>query len=269
MHLSSATPLIVTRPEPAASQWVQELRARGFPAQALPLIETAPAPDAAALQQAQHGVAQGQWDAVMFVSGQAVQHFLTHDKGAGESRGAAAAETVAWVTGEGTAAALQRAGWPAARIVQPAPDAPQRDSEALWAQVAASVRSGAVRRVLIVRGGDETGRVQGRDWLAERLRESGAQVTQVVAYVRRAPQWSEKQRRDAMRLADGGALWLLASSQALQHLCALLPQQDWSGAAALATHPRIARAARAAGFGQVQLALSPSLDAVLALLHNA
>lgn len=261
MLLSSTTPLIVTRPEPAAGEWVRELRVHGIAAQALPLIETAPAPDAAALQQAQQGVARGAWDAVMFVSGQAVQHFLAPGV-------AAASETVAWVTGEGTAAALQRAGWPAARIVQPAPDAPQRDSEALWAQVAASVQAGSVRRVLIVRGGDAAGRVQGRDWLAQRLRACGVQVQEVVAYVRRAPHWGETQRAEAARLTDGGALWLFASSQALAHLQQLLPQQDWSRAAALATHPRIAEAARAAGFRQVHLAPSPSLEAVLALLHN-
>lgn len=259
MLLSSATPLIVTRPEPAAGEWVRELRAHGIAAQALPLIETAPAPDAAALQQARQTLAQQ--DAVMFVSGQAVQHFLA-------SGVAAAPETAAWVTGEGTAAALQRAGWPAARIVQPAPDAPQRDSEALWAQVESDVQAGRVRRVLIVRGGDVAGRVQGRDWLAARLRACGVQVQEVVAYVRRAPHWGETQRAEAARLTDGGALWLFASSQALAHLQQLLPQQDWSRAAALATHPRIAEAARAAGFRQVHLAPSPSLEAVLALLHN-
>ena len=156
LALTTFFPLIVTRPEPAAGEWVRELRAHGIAAQALPLIETAPAPDAAVLQQAQQGVACGQWDAVMFVSGQAAQYFLM----AGT---AAAPETAAWVTGEGIAAALQRTGWPRARIVQPAADAPQRDSEALWVQVAASVQAGEVQRVLIVRGGDTAGRVQGRD----------------------------------------------------------------------------------------------------------
>ena len=256
LDVSAFSPLIITRPQPVANEWMRALAARGVAARALPLIETAPAPDVAALQRARQDVPQQ--DAVMFVSGQAVQHFLT------PPGLAAASEAAAWVTGEGTAAALQRAGWPAARIVQPAPDAPQRDSEALWAQVGASVRAGAVRRVLIVRGGDESGRVQGRDWLAARLRECGVQVAQVVAYVRRAPQWSAAQRAEAARLAAGGALWLLASSQALQHLCALLPQHDWSGAAALTVHPRIAAAAREAGFGHVVQAAAASLDAVLA-----
>ena len=256
--LTAFSSLIVTRPEPAASEWARALAACGVPALALPLIEIAPAPDAAALLEA----ARQHWDAMMFVSGQAVRHFFVAAADALPAPGAAA-----WTTGEGTAAALRQAGWPAARIVQPAPEAPQRDSEALWAQVQADVQAGRVRRVLIVRGGEKGGHAQGRDWLAQRLREGGADVAETVAYVRRAPQWSAAQCAEAARLAASGALWLFASSQALRHLCALLPQ-DWSRAAALATHPRIAEAVRAAGFGQVHLAPAPSLDAVLALLHN-
>jgi uroporphyrinogen-III synthase len=46
-------------------------------------------------------------------------------------------------------------------------------------------------------------------------------------------------------------VWLFSSSEAVAHLRSLAPGQSWSRACALATHPRIAQAARAAGFGVV------------------
>jgi len=49
------------------------------------------------------------------------------------------------------------------------------------------------------------------------------------------------------------------------HLRGLAPGADWSAARAVASHPRIAQAAREAGFGRVDLA-PPSAAAVAALL---
>ena len=64
-----------------------------------------------------------------------------------------------------------------------------------------------------------------------------------------------------------GSLWLLSSSQALEHLCAALPGQDWRQARALATHPRIAQAARNAGFGEVR-ECRPALADVAASIES-
>ncbi|WP_415139457.1 uroporphyrinogen-III synthase [Ottowia sp.] len=122
-------------------------------------------------------------------------------------------------------------------------------------------------RVLIVRGGDAQGRLAGRHWLAEQLRAAGAVVDQVVAYRRRAPVLDAAQRALAEAAAQGGSRWLFSSSEAIANLRAALPAQDWSAAAALATHPRIAEAARAAGFGRVR-DVPPSLDAVVASIES-
>ncbi|MFO1272722.1 MAG: hypothetical protein U1F50_13800 [Rubrivivax sp.] len=46
-------------------------------------------------------------------------------------------------------------------------------------------------------------------------------------------------------------LWVFSSSEAVRNLQALAPGADWSPALAVASHPRIAEAARAAGFGRV------------------
>jgi len=114
---------------------------------------------------------------------------------------------------------------------------------------------------LVVRG--ETG----RDWLADALRQHGAQVHFVEAYRRTVPVPSPAQQALlAQALAQPSAFcWLFSSSEAVGHLPALAPGADWSRARALATHPRIAEAARRLGIGQVGLA-EPSPQAVAAAL---
>jgi uroporphyrinogen-III synthase len=76
-------------------------------------------------------------------------------------------------------------------------------------------------------------------------------VAFVVAYQRRAPLWSDSDRDHAAQAASDGAVWLFSSSQALQQLQRLMPDQKWSQARALATHPRIAAALSIQGWGQV------------------
>jgi uroporphyrinogen-III synthase len=163
----------------------------------------------------------------------------------------------AWATGMGTRNGLVDAGMPLARIDCPGDDSIQFDSEALWQIVEAQCRSGD--RVLVVRGGD------GRDWLEQRLAEKGAAVETVQAYRRMAPAWQEPQRklaRDANR-----DTWLFSSSEAVRNLQYGLPQQQWQGARAIATHPRIAQAARDAGFGVV-CESRPPLDDIVATLES-
>ncbi len=261
-----ATPrLIVTRPAAEAARWVDELQARGIDAQALPLIEIAPEPNTgplAAAHEALHG-----YDAAMFVSANAAQGFFKLNRpSARADKAPAAISTRAWSTGPGTTRAVLAAGWPSERLDAPPPGSTQFDSEALWARVQHQIRPGL--RVLIVRGGDAQGRLAGRHWLAEQLRAAGAVVDQVVAYRRRAPVLSAAQRALAEAAAQDGSLWLFSSSEAIANLRAALPSQDWSAAAALATHPRIADAARAAGFGRVR-DVPPTLDAVVASIESA
>jgi uroporphyrinogen-III synthase len=114
------------------------------------------------------------------------------------------------------------------------------------------------RSALIVRGDG------GRDEFAHALRGSGAAVEFVSAYRRAPPRWTEDELRLAREAlaAPASHLWLLSSAEAIGHLATLLPGAQWQGALALATHPRIAERARAAGFGRVVEA-SPTLDAVV------
>lgn len=243
--------LIVTRPRAQAAPWVRELQALGQEASALPLIEIAALDDPAPVRQAWLGL--GDRALVMFVSANAVMHFFA---AAPPGRGWPAG-VLAGSTGPGTSAALRAAGVPAALLVEPAADAQKFDSEALWARLAGDDWAG--RSALVVRGED------GRDWLAETLRQRGAAVDFVAAYRRRPPALSaEEQALLQQSLAEpAGRLWLFSSSEAVGHLRTLAPAADWSRSAALASHPRIAQAARTAGFGRVDL-VAPRPSAVAA-----
>ena len=255
---------LVTRPLHEAQQWVHALQQRGLAAQALPLIAIGPAPDAQALQAARARTTE--YRALMFVSGNAAQHFFDEKTAlALAGQAPAAIKTRVWSPGPGTAQTLQQLGVPAACIDRPAHDAAQFDSEALWVQVQGQITPGA--RVLIVRGteADAPAHGSGRDWLAQQIQAAGGQVEFVVAYTRRPPAFTPAQSAQAQAGARNGALWLLSSSQALAHLCAALPGQDWHQARALATHPRIAQAARAAGFGAVH-ECRPALEDVAAAI---
>jgi uroporphyrinogen-III synthase len=248
--------VFVTRPEAEARRWVDDLRQRGFDAVAFPLIAILPVSDAATLRSAWAGLAS--YRAVMFVSGNAVRHFFDHAP-AGAHWPAA---TRAWATGAGTQGALIAAGVDGALIDAPPADSAQFDSETLWAQVARQVR--AADRVLIVRGGDAHGQASGRDWLADHVVAAGGRVDTAVSYRRAAPQLGEDERALATA-ADG--VWLFSSSEAIAHLVAAFAGHSWQAARAIATHPRIAQAARSAGFGVV-CESRPALTAVVAVLES-
>jgi uroporphyrinogen-III synthase len=262
--------IIVTRVQPQAQQWVAQLQELGFDALALPLIEVRAVSDTAPLQAAWHDLPK--FAAVMFVSRAAVDFFFIENSAqALIKKGRDAINTRFWSTGPGTAQALLRHGLAAAQIDSPPEQAGQFDSEALWAQVQAQIKPGD--RVLIVRGDSEgddalAGTMRpgvGRDWLADRLSHAGAQVQFVVAYRRGPPVWGAAEQAVARRGATDGALWLLSSSEAVAHLKDLLPGQDWVAAQALATHPRIAEAARQQGFGQVAVTRPTLVDVVASI----
>ena len=260
--------LIVTRPLREAQQWVLDLSAQGFEALALPLIHIGPVDNAEALRLAREHL--NDYVAVMFVSANAVDYFFESNKLPEHvHRAVPAIKTRAWATGPGTTRALLKAGVAPEWLDAPALEASQFDSEALWQRVSAQVTPGA--RVLIVRGQDaagvgSAGSGVGREWLAERIVHAGGQVDFVVSYQRSAPIFSPFEQALAQQAATDGSVWLFSSSEALSHLVNKLPGQSLAGARALATHPRIAQAAKAAGFGLV-LESRPTLVEVIACLN--
>jgi uroporphyrinogen-III synthase len=144
-------------------------------------------------------------------------------------------------------------------------------------------------QLLVVRGGRASQELPaspaassgiGREWLAEQVESAGGSVGWLLAYVRGAPHWTDADYARAASARYGAAIWLFSSSECVAHLHALTQsapvtwrdsagsgQPYWSGSVALATHPRIAKAARAAGFGTVHLT-RPGLADVLASIES-
>jgi uroporphyrinogen-III synthase len=247
--------LIVTRPAAQAGAAVAQLRARGIDAVAVPLIAIVPLADDAALVALWRSLAAQRL--VVFVSANAVLRFVA----ARPAEAPWPESTLAAAPGPGTAEALRAAGVPESAVVEPAADAAQFDSEALWLQLQGRDWQGA--RVVVVRG--ETG----RDWLGERLADAGADVHSLAAYTRALPTFDA----DAARIVEAAAahpeawLWLFSSSEAIGHLQTVAGPGRWSGSRAIATHPRIAARARQAGFAEVQ-EVEPGLDAVVACIQS-
>ena len=271
--------VIVTRPQGDAQRWVLALERHGIAALALPLIDIRPLSDARAVAAAWRSWRD--YDAVMFVSTPAVEHFFAQQPPAVDAT-ADGSGPRCWAPGPGTVAALLRHGVAPQQIDAPAPDSGQFDSEALWRGVAQQVRPGW--RVLVVRGAahdleatasgapgppaDGSGaRGQGREWLAGQLRRAGAQVDFAAAYWRSPPEPQRLRRAVAEHAIDRDDLWLFTSAQAIDHLRAGLAGQDWSQARAIATHPRIAVHARAAGFAVVWES-RPALDDIVASIKS-
>ncbi len=257
--------VLVTRPAGDAAPWVEALQAAGHDALALPLIDVAPATH---LQPVRQAWADWQaWQAVMFVSAQAVRFFFAERPVAAPWTGPRC-----WATGPGTRKALLQAGVPEALIDSPAAEAAQFDSEALWQRVGPQVHAGG-QPVLIVRGWDASANTgdallgAGRDWLAQQLQAQAVEVQFVVSYERCVPVWTSAQRTLATQAATDGSVWYFSSSQAVAHLAQALPDQSWAMARCLATHPRIAQRAQALGFSTVCM-VKPVLADVLASLES-
>ena len=276
---TKAPRVLVTRPALDAQHWVQLLKQNGFLAEAFPLIEIAPLTavvDVEAMEQVLHTL--GRYSALMFVSSNAVSHFFGSKEAAApsiHSRPAIKdiATTVRFLApGPGTAAALRAVGVPQDQIDAPSLDAAQFDSDALWQVIGGQDWAG--RRVLIVRGKGEVNHslqahAPGRDWLAQQWLAAGASVEFVSVYERRSPHLSAAQIDQAKSAAAVGAVWLFSSSEAVANLLEQtgLAGVDWHQSRAIATHPRIAQAARAAGWGVV-VESRPALDDIVMCLRS-
>jgi len=121
------------------------------------------------------------------------------------------------VMGEGSLARLATYGLSDANatIFRPL-DRERTDSETLLETLDLDALRG--KRVLIVRG------ESGRELLGDRLREHGVAVSQVAAYRRTAPSWTEERRRQLLTLLDERNEWLITSSEALRIFDSLVRQ---------------------------------------------
>ena len=238
---------IVTRPGQAGERLTEELRRRGRDALWWPAFAIGPAPDEPRAREILARVADH--DLVIFVSPAAVH--------------AAAPLLQGWPTataigavGHATAQAIAEViRVPAATPIVAPSASSGAGSEAFWDEWQHCGRT--ARRVLILRA------QAGREWLARRFAEAGAEVEILAVYSRTEPV------PDAASIARvAGAMHgrdeitvLISSSEAIDALDRQL--NTVAGAAqflrrgrALATHPRIAEQLLAAGYTRVELAES-------------
>ncbi len=261
--------VILTRPQAQADAWLSALSEAGFETLSWPLIEIRPTRDPSALHRTQERAHH--YQALMFVSPNAVAAFFESNSHlASVLTAQAAIKNIApqglprvWATGAATVQALLAKGVDAQQIDAPAAH-DTAESEALWARVQTQVQAGST--VLIVRGANAQGLLAGRPWLAQQLAQCGAQVSEVAAYERHAPVWSDQQQALANAALQDGSVWLWSSSEALHNLPGL-PALAAGGARAVATHPRIALAARERGFAQV-VQSRPELPALVRSIQS-
>ena len=113
----------------------------------------------------------------------------------------------------------------------------------------------STKKVLIFKGEG------GRDWLAETLKDAGAQVEAIAVYTRvpldlKSPAWNEVHEMDFAQ-----SLWLLTSSEAVRYLGQAKLPVDL--ARAICPHHNIADAAKQIGFGEI-LTCEPGDKALIA-----
>lgn len=213
--------VLVTRPAPQAERLATTLRANGAEAIVLPAIEIRPRATAST----------GEYDLVVFVSVNAVEH--------GAASIARSATTRVAAIGKATAAALTAIEWP----VHVVPDR-GFTSESLLAHPDLTLEAGA--RALIVRGSG------GRDMLRQTFLDRGLSVDLLDVYERVLPQI------DAPRRAALAAEWIAGdipvatatSVETLTNLLALLdePGREWLQRVPLIVpSPRVRDAAQALG----------------------
>ena len=253
------------------------LEQKGYPVQHVPLIDIEGPSEPQIIEQLSARL--DQFQAIMFVSPQAVLHFFEHIKVEMNHW-----VTPCWVTGGGSHSALLKMGVKEALIFKPNDDSGLWDSEHLWLRVGSMVSAG--QRVLIVRGRDDSHGPQkelslaaqpqsamghdsgvGREFLSQKLQEKGLEVNYLVAYQRRSPLWSPAQCTKARQLLGPSCVWVFTSSQAAKNLAHLLKPVDFSNALAIATHERIAKELRHLGFGVVLLSL-PGAQEVMRSLES-
>jgi uroporphyrinogen-III synthase len=233
----------VTRPRDQSQRLAAAIEAAGGEAIVFPLIEIGGPPDPVALDALLDRLDQFDW--AVFSSPTAVDQAMQRILAV---RGALPERCTIAAIGEGTLRALGRHG--ITRVLAPSE---RFDSEALLALV--PLQDLRQRQVLIFRG------QEGREVLADGLRARGAVVHYAECYTRHPPAGDAQPLLARARAATLDAL-VLTSSEALRNLLAMLggAAPDARQAADLdlirrmpvfVPHPRIAAAARSAGFVQV------------------
>ncbi|MFT3790604.1 MAG: uroporphyrinogen-III synthase [Rudaea sp.] len=230
--------VVVTRPAASAGALKRRIAARGGAPLGLPGVGIRAIEDAAAARGALRTARDA--DLAIFVSPNAVRHAFALLPALRFARA-----TQVCAVGHATARALARHG--VRNAIAPAQ---RQDSEGLLALPAlADLRR---RRVALI------GAPGGRELLPAALRARGAMLQSIHVYRRAAPRW-DRRHFAALENAAPPLLTLLSSADVLSRLERGLPPRLFARLVegeCVASSPRLAHAARAAGFARVHIAAS-------------
>jgi uroporphyrinogen-III synthase len=222
--------IILTRPAGKNASLQSLLAAAGYQVTELPAIERFPLslragelPNLAA------------YHLVFFVSGYAVQVFFEM---LAQHHRSWPAGLYAGAVGMATANVLQKLGVSASRIIHPAPNAENQDSEAFFDELL-KIGLDKFNRVLVVRG------QSGRQWLAEQLRAAKVQVDFLPVYERKPRVWTPSESKAMISLLQSSKpiSWLLTSKESVDSIFDELKRYQLVQYCLrhhfLVTHPRI------------------------------
>ena len=228
---------LVTRPEGQADQLLAGIRALGGDVTHIPFLAIEPAIDQAALKQIADHLPQ--YRACIFISANAVQCAWSGLAPQGWPRTLAAA-----TVGPGTARVLLARG--VSHIIVPAR---RFDSEGLLAEPDFAENQCHGQAFALIRGEG------GRDFLAQTLRERGAQVDEAAVYRRRLHPAALSRLAEWLAAgAPAASTLLVSSSESLQRVleqAAPLLVEQLRSATLLVPHPKIADSAQRLGCKRV------------------
>lgn len=245
--------LIITRPRIQAERLAESLHKQGVHAFIFPLLEIRSI-DQTSLKLALQNLSE--FALVIFVSPSAIDIAL---------KAYAQLTVMPWSTpiavlGAGSIRALNQYGinHSNTRIISPLnldqekkADVLHFDSEHLLRALAQSeldMQALSKKRVLIIQG------MGGRELLAQSLQQAGVDLTVVEIYQRYLPTPNVSLWQALKKVLHHSHAWLFTSSEAVKNLYTLHQTQPWlSLTSALATHPRIAEAAKQIGFSNIAL----------------
>ena len=243
--------ILVTRPDPAASELVTRLQARGQLAWSLPLIEFTPGRDLDALPHKLAALSPG--DLVFLLSQQAIHYAQPVLQRSGT---AWPDDVDYYAIGRATALALHTVSG----LEVDYPHAQETSDELIRINRLQKV---AGKRALILRGNG------GRELLAETLRQRGAEVEFCECYQRcnKAYDGAEEGRRWRDR---GITTLVVTSGEMLQQLYSLFPaidREEWLlHCRLLVVSERLATLASELGWRHIQVADGADNDALLRAL---
>ncbi|WP_041524406.1 uroporphyrinogen-III synthase [Gilvimarinus agarilyticus] len=259
--LRSRYRVIITRPEPQASQWQKTLADQSLASVVVPVMEIVALDDSAAREQVKQLILNfDHYQKAIFVSRNAVSY------------GTDWLDTywpqlpvgiTYFAVGSATARQLEHADIPVSALGR---EDSAMNSEALLADPALQQVAG--EKIVIFRG------VGGRDVLAHTLRERGAQVDYCELYHRRLPTEAESCLLSVLPAGNGQWDILSAhSGESLGNLTQLLHKHPAVAREAFACPllvpgERVAALARKAGFDHLLVAQNAGDNAMLAALNS-